>query len=492
MSTVCPSVARHRRAHRAAVAAVLLCAFLLHFVATPPAAAQERLRETEVVFTGSGGTRLHGSVIAPAAGDRLRPAVVVVHGSGPGRRDDYRAEADALARRGVAVLIYDKRTEGYSVLRRDYGVLAGDALAAVRTLRAFPGVDPHRTGLLGISEGGAVAPLAANRSPDPAFVVTVGAVAVSPARQQAWSYGNFLRHAGVTGSLLTTMESRVVPQLVSAGLFPEARHNPISALRELRQPVLALWGGFDRFAPPREGAETFRTVLGYGATSRYRVVVLPAAEHGLHRTTDAGYTRTATLAPGYPDLVASWISGRPGAVPGTTTEPPDQERRTAPVATPASYETPWVQLTVVLLLLAAFGGYLVLGLADRAAARVRRRRSGEEPERRTPGPSAARWTALAGTVSVLGGLGWLAWLVLTAAQAIGPVVAGRPLPWLLVQVASATTVAAATVTAVSWWRAPAGGHWPGSGTGRRFRFLMLLGGGALFVPWSVHWGLLVP
>jgi hypothetical protein len=46
---------------------------------------------------------------------------------------------DPVIRHGVITLIYDKRTIGYSLLRRDYGLLADDAVAAV----AFAG-DPTR------------------------------------------------------------------------------------------------------------------------------------------------------------------------------------------------------------------------------------------------------------------------------------------------------------------------------------------------------------
>ena len=44
-----------------------------------------------------------------------------------------------------------------------------------------------------------VAPIAANRSADVAFLITVGAVGVTPAVQTAWAYGTYLRHAGVMG-----------------------------------------------------------------------------------------------------------------------------------------------------------------------------------------------------------------------------------------------------------------------------------------------------
>src|SRR5690606_34204846 len=48
---------------------------------------------------------------------------------------------------------------------------ANDALAAVRYLRSRADIDPARIGLIGHSEGGIVAPMAARRSDDVAFIV---------------------------------------------------------------------------------------------------------------------------------------------------------------------------------------------------------------------------------------------------------------------------------------------------------------------------------
>jgi len=82
-----------------------------------------------------------------------RPGVVLVHGSGAGTpRTKLLEEATAFARQGLAVLIYDKRSAGYSGFQRSYSQLADDALGAVRTLRDLPAVDPAKVGIWGFSE----------------------------------------------------------------------------------------------------------------------------------------------------------------------------------------------------------------------------------------------------------------------------------------------------------------------------------------------------
>lgn len=104
---------------------------------------------------------LRGTVVSPAAAGR-HPAVVLVHGAGPGRRSDLIELAEHFARAGIVALVYDKRNVGYSaVTNRDFGLLAEDALVSVRLLRQRENVDPARVGLWGISEGGWVVPIAA-------------------------------------------------------------------------------------------------------------------------------------------------------------------------------------------------------------------------------------------------------------------------------------------------------------------------------------------
>jgi uncharacterized protein len=159
----------------ATLALVLATVPALATLALPVAAARAApggLRASEVSFVGDGGVVLRGTVLAPAASTPRRPGLVMLQGAGNRGRQELRAEAEAFARRGVVTLIYDKRTEGYSLLQRDYSVLANDALAGVGLLRARGDVDPASVGLWALSEGAFVAPLAANRSTDVKFLIT--------------------------------------------------------------------------------------------------------------------------------------------------------------------------------------------------------------------------------------------------------------------------------------------------------------------------------
>ncbi|WP_409492944.1 alpha/beta hydrolase family protein [Amycolatopsis sp. cmx-11-12] len=443
--------------------AALFAATVLAVSSPVPTAAPDG----DVSFTSHGAT-LHGTVVAPEGGGAA-PGIVMVHGSGTQVRDEYRAEAEAFAKAGIATLIYDKRTEGYSKFERDYSVLADDALAAVQALRSRPGVDPARVGVWGLSEGGWVAPLAASKSKDVAFAVTVGANGVSPDRQQSWAFETYLRHGGVTGSMVDMVASTNMRTLAGAGVFPEAGYDPVPVLEKVRQPVLGLWGELDRLTPPGEAVRIFRETLERTGNRQYTLKVFPQAQHGLRRTTD-GFDKLDGYAPGYLDLVGTWVNGlKDGPVQPSADPPPRQESESVALAPLAWYEAPWLQIGVWALALLAFAAYPVTAL-------FRRRKS-------VPLARPARWLASTGLAATAGFLAYYVALTMGAAMAPGPVLFGRTLPWLALQLLAVGVVVFGVVTAVSWWRREGGGG---------VRVGLLLAGAVLFVPWAIHWGLLVP
>jgi pimeloyl-ACP methyl ester carboxylesterase len=132
----------------------------------------------------AGDITIAADLLQPTASAVLRPGVVVIHGSGGSdRRNAWAAGfAHGLAARGFAVVLPDKRGSGETDgdwRTADFETLAADAIAAVRWLQRQPGVDHRRVGVLGLSQGGHIAPLAAVRaSSDIAFVITVSSSTV--------------------------------------------------------------------------------------------------------------------------------------------------------------------------------------------------------------------------------------------------------------------------------------------------------------------------
>jgi dienelactone hydrolase len=440
------------------------------------------LKTVDVDFQGSGGLAMHGTVLSAAGGAPRRPGMVLVGGSGSGTpRTKLLPEAIAFARQGLAVLIYDKRSEGYSRFQRDFSQLAGDALGAVAALRETPGVDRRHVGIWGFSEGGWIAPLAASRSTDISFVVVVGANAMEPLRQQTWSVAAGLRLAGVTGPLVERTEPVMYRIIADGGMFPEPYYDPGPTLAAVRQPVLAIWGAHDLLTPPEENPPLMARALERGGNRHYTFRFVPDADHAAHRTPDGGVTRLPELAPGYADAVGSWVKQvTTGVAPvarvtGTT---PVQAIASVPVSPPAWWESAPVQLGVLILFLVAFTGYPLVALVRRL-----RRRS------QAPVSRAGRLLCAGGLVTVLGSFCYLFAVLLggTKEASPGPLVAGRPVFWLALQVLAVACVIATVRTGLAWWRARGA-----VAVGERVRLVLLLAAGVVFLSWAVYWGLLLP
>jgi dienelactone hydrolase len=450
----------------------LFAAACLMLLAPMPSAQAEPVTEQDITFS-SGGLTLRGTVIAPAAASGARlPGMVMVHGSGRVTREGYREEAESFARSGIVTLIYDKRPKR-SETDVDFSLLADDALAGLRALRSRADVDPAEVGLWGVSEGGWVAPLAASRSTDVAFVVVVGAPGISPERQQSWNLTNRLAAAGVSGSLRDTVSRTTLGLLVGAGMFPEAGYDPAPVLARVTQPVLGLWGDLDRVIPGAESMRIFQEALDRGGNNHYTLRAVPGADHTMRLSPD-GFGKSDQISPDYLEQVGSWVTGLAGGPPAASTGPPSQQDRDS---VPVEAGSPWVELATVAVLLLAFAGYGVSALVRR----LRGHRTA--PPVRRP----ARWLATTGLLSVLGLFGYLAYLASTGAKSLGAVVLGRPVPWLVLQFLALGVVAAALTTVVVSWRTRAE-----LAAVHRVRLGLLVVGGVVFVPWALHWGLLLP
>jgi uncharacterized protein len=470
-----------------------LLAILLAAVSVPvaPAAAEpEPIRTTDVTFVGGGSVLLHGIVVAPRPTGERRPALVMLEGAGHRGRQELQPAAEAFARQGVITLIYDKRRVGYSLLRRDYDLLAADAVAAVTLLAIRRDVDPSRLGLWAQSEGAYVAPLACGRSSAVKFVITVGAVGVTPAVQTAWGYDQFLRHAGVGGGLPYTLEITALRTMISAGLFPEADFDPVPAWQQVRQPVLAEWGEFDRVALPRESSAAIEEALRRGGNTRYTMRFISGVRHNLNLTADGGFDRIISLPADYGAYERHWIDDLARTEPSRLGTPPTAE--TPPlVLAPLSGAAALVHLGLILTLTMVFAFYPLAGLVGHIrrrslASRLGASRLGASRLGASGLGGTERLIAAAGLFTTLGLPVYLLFLMITAANVIGPVVVGRPLPWLLLQGTTATVGVCTVVIAVRWWRSR---HRAERTDHQR---LILVAAGTVLLGWVGYWGLLVP
>ncbi len=145
-------------------------------------------KEEEITFT-NGNNIFSGTLTIPENTGR-HPAVVLITGSGPQNRDEeilgfkiFGIIADHLTRNGIAVLRYDDRNVGKSkgtpIDSSTTEDFADDVIEAVKFLQKRNDINPQQIGLLGHSEGGIVAPLAAMKFPDISFIILMAGTGVN-------------------------------------------------------------------------------------------------------------------------------------------------------------------------------------------------------------------------------------------------------------------------------------------------------------------------
>ncbi len=243
------------------------------------------------------GHTLVGTLTRPAGAAGRVPAVVTISGSGPQERDgqivgipDYRpfrASADTLGRRGIAVLRLDERGVGASsgtfanATSRDF---ADDVRAALDWLRTRADVDPARLALLGHSEGGIIAPLVAAEDSSLAALVLLAAPGI-PGRR-ILDYQSRLGMPPV-GSLPAARRDSLLAALAravdtaitqSAWLRWFAAHDPRPVARRVRVPTLVLQGATDVQVTPDQ-ADTLVAALRAGGNRAVTRRVFPAVNH---------------------------------------------------------------------------------------------------------------------------------------------------------------------------------------------------------------------
>jgi pimeloyl-ACP methyl ester carboxylesterase len=330
----------------------------------PVHARRVRTFDEAAVRFSNGEVTLAGTLKTPLT-PGPHPAVVLVHGSGPGTREQMEFMARFFVHLGLTALTYDKRGCGESSgdwKTVDLEALADDALAAVAMLRARPDVDARKVGLWGISQGGWIGPLAASRSDQVAFVINHSGPGTSLRRQDTYMTANVLRAQGVPpddiGLALDVLNTlydygqkkasaqaldaavaklRDKPMLedfvtLSSGqVIPDSMYShqtigdpawffhldpdrdALAPYRRLRCPLLVVYGRLDYTVPVEESAAKIDSVLRESAHPDYTVKVLERTGHGttVMQTEDPMKpAEPPAIALEYFALLQEWLCGR--------------------------------------------------------------------------------------------------------------------------------------------------------------------------------------
>jgi uncharacterized protein len=309
----------------------------------------------------SHGTPLNGLLIeAPEAGPTT-PLVVMVHGSertpAVGSTLPY-----VMAMQGLSVFVYDKRGTGKSegFYTQNFDLLAEDAAAALREARRLLPGPRGRVGLLGGSQGGWVAPLAAQRSGADFVAVGFGLV-LSPLEEDEQQVLDELQRAGfgeheqALARQVTAATGRVVASHFTRGFdalervkrrfarepwfrhvqgefsgellkTPQAElrrfgpalfdnlqiawgYDAVAALKALKAPLLWVLAGADREAPI--GLTQTRLLALPRTGAPVEVYRFPDTDHGMLEFVEAadGSRRYTRVTEGYYRLLGDWIKG---------------------------------------------------------------------------------------------------------------------------------------------------------------------------------------
>jgi fermentation-respiration switch protein FrsA (DUF1100 family) len=285
--------------------------------------------EEEVSLKGGGGVALAGTLTYPKYGSPFA-AVLLLTGSGPQDRDEaimghkpFLVLSDYLTRLGFAVLRLDDRGMGKSggvFSDATYSDKVADAIAGVEWLKGRKEIDPTRIGLLGHSEGGAIAPLAANQSKDVAFIVMMAGPGV-PGDQLMKQQGiDITRASGgdeaavnkqveVQSKMFQILreekdsaaaEKRIkemlgampgAAQQAHVAVSPTIReliaYDPGTVLRRLACPVLAMDGTLDLQVSAKQNLPAIAAALAESKSGNWQVVDLSGLNH-LFQTAKTG------------------------------------------------------------------------------------------------------------------------------------------------------------------------------------------------------------
>ncbi|MBN1821094.1 MAG: alpha/beta fold hydrolase [Prolixibacteraceae bacterium] len=320
--------------------------------------------EEEVSFKNKNDSvSLAGTLTIPEGPGKF-PVVILITGSGAQDRDEtifghkpFLVLADHLTRNGFAVLRTDDRGVGGSEGNiRDVTSeeLAGDVLAGLEFLKNHNKIDASKIGLIGHSEGGIIAPIAANLTDDVNFIIMWAGPGIN-GEQILYEQGELInRAAGLTEELIQhnrEIQSEIFSVLLnesdtkeiyhqlqnaySGGMYEELsneqkkiinqrimgvntpwfkfflKYDPYPTLKKVKCPVLALIGEKDIQVPPKANLEAIEKAFTKGGNKNFKVQELKNLNHMFQNCETGAISEYGeieeTIAPEALKVMTGWL-----------------------------------------------------------------------------------------------------------------------------------------------------------------------------------------
>jgi uncharacterized protein len=287
---------------------------------------------------------LAGTVSKPVSATGPLPAVVLIAGSGPADRDEtvfgipiFGQLSNALADAGFVVLRYDKRGVGQSGGRPESATLADfaeDARAAINMMSNRKDVDRKRVIVIGHSEGGAVAMLAAAKNNRVAALGLIATIGVTGKELNLYQVTHGLERSNrPEPEKLATLElQKKIQDAVLTGKgwdkidIPEPLRrqadtpwfqsflafDPARMMKDVNQPLLIVQGELDTQVPPSNADRLETLAKARKKAAAVEVVKVPGVNHLLVPATTGEFDEYSQLpdrrvSPTVLNAIVGWL-----------------------------------------------------------------------------------------------------------------------------------------------------------------------------------------
>ena len=213
------------------------------------------------------------------------PVVVFIHGSGQSFRNNvwYLSVAKYLTDNGIAVVLPDKRgcekSEG-EWIGADFNHLASDVLSAVEYVKTQNIFSYSKIGILGMSQGGWIAPIAASQSKNIDFVATMSGSTVTTDEQLVYEEINNIEPYTYKfiAKLIAPITARRINKMPHQKAL--AGFNPIPYWKQITVPVFVGYGGDDKNVPVDKCVERLKS----NNLNEFLVKVYPGGGHAIRNS----------------------------------------------------------------------------------------------------------------------------------------------------------------------------------------------------------------